>query len=125
MGQWAMAVSQQTHRYVRPQENGNKLATRWMSLTDPSSKVGTMLVSLVGDGGGLPARSAQEAAALGLSSLSLQCHHFDMEDFDCEENTNVPRVRHGGELRERLYTSVCVDGAQAHILKSPLCSAVM
>ena len=45
----------------------------------------------------------------------MQCHHFDLSDFDCEENTNVPRVRHGGELRERLYTTVCVDGAQAGV----------
>jgi beta-galactosidase/beta-glucuronidase len=124
LGQWAMPVSQQTHRYVRPQENGNKLQTRWMSLSDPSFKVGTLLVSLVGDGGGIPARSAEEVSWSGLPSLSLQCHHFDMEDFDCKENPNkttgsfwgiLPNVRHGGELREGLFTSVCVDGAQAGV----------
>jgi hypothetical protein len=49
----------------------------------------------LGDGGGIPARSEKMVEARGLPALSLQCHHFDIEDFDCEENTNVPRVRHG------------------------------
>ena len=70
---------------------------------------------LFGNGGGIPLRAREEGISQVLSSLSFQCHHFDLEDFDCEENTNVPRVRHGGELRERLFTSVCVDGAQSGI----------
>jgi hypothetical protein len=181
-GTWTSTVAKQTHRYVRPQENGNKLDTRWMALTDADNKVGTLFVSLVGkpcrtcvivgarafrsdasgmlalafrcfehpclhvqrdtharahapnrththasftrharrctrctgEGGGVPATSSRDVER-GLPSLSMQCHHFDLQDFDCEDNTNVPRVRHGGELRERLFTSVCIDGAQAGI----------
>ncbi len=48
-------------RYVRPQENGNKLETRWMALD--------------GSGGGVV------IAALG-EPLSMACHHYDEEDFD-------------------------------------------
>jgi hypothetical protein len=112
LGLWTSTVAQQTHRYVRPQENGNKIDTRWMALTDSAGKIGSLFVPLVGTGGGVP---GSKDSTLNLPALSMQCHHFDIEDFDCEENTNVPRVRHGGELRERLFTTLCIDGAQAGI----------
>ena len=98
---------------MRPQENGNKLDTRWMSITDAAGKVGALFVPLVGTGGGIPAGPSEHSPAL--AALALQCHHFDLDDFDCEDNTSVPRVRHGGELRERLYSTLCVDGAQAGV----------
>ena len=48
-------------RYVRPQENGNKLETRWMALS--------------GAGGGVVIAALSEP-------LSMACHHYDDEDFD-------------------------------------------
>ena len=61
-----------THCHVWPQENGNKLDTRWMSLTDAAARVGTLIVALQGDGGGIPALSRDDATR-GLPALSEPC----------------------------------------------------
>jgi len=38
LGHWAGNVADQTFRYVRPQESGNKLHTRWMALSDADER---------------------------------------------------------------------------------------
>ena len=90
VGQWEGSVGEQTFRYCRPQENGNKLDTRWMA-SPPMTARGTLVVS------GAP--------------LSMSCHHFSpADDFGTRPGTKTPVVRHGGALVERDLTTVCVDG---------------
>ncbi|KAL1527440.1 hypothetical protein AB1Y20_016106 [Prymnesium parvum] len=96
LGVWGGSVAEQTFRYVRPQENGNKFETRWMSLANEAMTHGTLVVS-------------------ASAPLSMQCHHFDLEQFDCYPATRTPRVRHGATLTEKDLTTVCIDGAQAGV----------
>lgn len=97
VGLWEGSVGEQTYRYVRPQESGNKLETRWMVLADTAGTSGTLIV-------------APPAAP-----LSMSCHHFSLADLDTDAGSNAQRVRHGAELREQPFTAVCVDGAQAGV----------
>ena len=97
VGQWEGSVGEQTFRYCRPQENGNKLDTRWMALASEDGARGTLVV----------ARGAP---------LSMSCHHFSpADDFGTRPGTKTPVVRHGGALVERDLTTVCVDGAHAGV----------
>ena len=87
-----------TFRYVRPQENGNRMDTRWLALRPlkrdvpqpggyedatkaqgPRRSGGSLLVALKGSGGWL---RADEDRPPAVPALSMQCHHFDMDDFD-------------------------------------------
>jgi len=96
LGLWEGAVSEQTFRYVRPQETGNKLDSRWMALSDQENASGTLVV-------------ACEAP------LSMSCHHFTADDLDSYPDSRRPRVRHAAELVERDLTNVSVDGAHAGV----------
>ena len=42
VGRWEGSVASQTFRYCRPQENGNKMGTRWMALSDGSGSAGLL-----------------------------------------------------------------------------------
>ena len=96
VGRWDGTVAGQTFKYCRPQENGNKLETRWMALSDEEGGSGLLVVAL-----GAP--------------LSMQCHHYLPEDFDVLPDSATPRVRHGAQLAERDLTLLCVDGAHAGV----------
>ena len=96
VGCWDGSVAEQTFKYVRPQENGNKLETRWMALSDPEGGAGLLVASL-----GAP--------------ISMQCHHYAMADFDCQPDSTTPNVRHGALLKERPFTTLCIDGAHAGV----------
>jgi len=91
-------IVDQTFRYIRPQENGNKDETRWMALKKSSAK---------GACGGLLLVAANPTPMLG-----MQCHRFALADFDGPEDKTKQAVRHGGELTERPETVICIDAAQ-------------
>ena len=99
VGLWEGAVAEQTHRYVRPQENGNKFECRWLALSDKSGRAGTLVLAAAGES----------------PPLSMQCHHFELDDFDTLPDTRTPRVRHGASLQPRDLTTLCVDGALAGV----------
>jgi beta-galactosidase len=67
VGSYSGPVNEQFHRYVRPQETGNKTDVRWVALTD-------------GDGAGL--------LAVGMPLLSVSAWPFTMEDLDKAEHIN-------------------------------------
>lgn len=97
VGLFQGAIRDQTFRYVRPQENGNKLDTRWMTLRrreGASAHCGGLLVVAEG------------------RPVAMQCHQFDLADFDGPEDKKGQAVRHGGELVEKRETTLCVDAAQ-------------
>jgi len=95
VGRFSGSILDQTFKYVRPQENGNKWETRWMAL---KGKIGS------GAGGLLV-----EAAS---APLSMQCHRYNLADFDGPEVKEQQTLKHGGELVERPETTLCVDVAQ-------------
>lgn len=97
VGVWDGSVAAQTHRYCRPQENGNKMGTRWMALSDAAGSAGLLVVSRRG------------------APLPMQCHHFALDDFDVRPGSAVPEVRHGGSLQEAPWTTLCIDGAHAGV----------
>mmetsp|Transcript_150899 Transcript_150899/g.484956 ORF Transcript_150899/g.484956 Transcript_150899/m.484956 type:complete len:1278 (+) Transcript_150899:286-4119(+) len=94
-------ILEQTFKYVRPQENGNKMDTRWMALKrgSPSSGCAGLLI----------AASGSSATAGG---LSMQCHRYALDDFDGPEDKLKQRFKHSGELESRAETDFCVDAAQ-------------
>jgi beta-galactosidase len=81
-------------RYVRPQETGNKLESRWMALSDETGHSGTLLLTRPD------------------APLSMGCHHFTTDDLDSLPDSRRPRTRHAADLVERDLTCVSVDGAQ-------------
>jgi len=86
-------IAEQTFKYVRPQENGNKFETRWMALKRAAG--GGLLIS----------------AATPSPTLSMQCHRYALSDFDGPEDKTRQSCRHGGELVEQAETAFCVDAA--------------
>lgn len=96
VGQWDGRVADQTFRYCRPQETGNKMETRWMALSDDAGESGTLVLSLS-------------------APLSMQCHHHALADLDTLPETRTNRVRHGAELEQQDLTTLCVDGAMAGV----------
>jgi hypothetical protein len=158
LGIWQQDVSAATHRYVRPQENGNRLDTRWLALSPsaeeeaeaevPSSSSSaaasrsdrtatavqrvvspTLVVPLLGSGGRLAADAGGAEGSVGgaVPSLSVQCHHFELDDFDSlpvpegggggsgAPKKTIPVTRHGGDLVERRVTTLCIDAAHAGV----------
>ena len=132
LGVWQADVAGATFKYVRPQENGNRLDTRWLALGPKSGPApdkppkGCLIVSLRGHGGFMGPEDFSSQAA-GVPALSFQAHHFDLEDFDsvldgCGNGTDAfigaktrPVVRHGGDLVERDVTTICLDVAHAGV----------
>lgn len=97
VGRFSGSIADQTFKYVRPQENGNKYETRWMALKRS-----------VGDAcGGLVIGALNPTP-----TLAMQCHRYDLSDFDGPGEKTQQRCLHAGELVERAETSFCVDAAQ-------------
>ena len=101
---WDGSVAEQTFRYVRPQENGNKSDTRWAAVGDTSMGEG-VLVSMHNDG---PDETSQ--------CLNVSAHHFLLDDFDAPPTRKSEQsFKHGGSLelqpRNELCT-LCVDAVQ-------------
>ncbi len=83
IGRYAGPVAEQTHFYVRPQENGNKTDVRWLALTND-------------DGAGL--------LAVGMPLLSVSAWPYSMEDLET--------ARHINELPHRDVVTVNLDYKQ-------------
>lgn len=96
VGRWAGRVGEQAFGYVRPQETGNKMETRWMALSDEAEGAGTLVVALGGP-------------------LSMTCHHHALDDLDTRPGSRFNNVRHAFELESRDLTTLCVDGAVAGV----------
>eukprot|EP00405_Crypthecodinium_cohnii_P013196 CAMPEP_0206442070 /NCGR_PEP_ID=MMETSP0324_2-20121206/13619_1 /ASSEMBLY_ACC=CAM_ASM_000836 /TAXON_ID=2866 /ORGANISM="Crypthecodinium cohnii, Strain Seligo" /LENGTH=1304 /DNA_ID=CAMNT_0053909875 /DNA_START=80 /DNA_END=3994 /DNA_ORIENTATION=+ len=102
VGRYQGAILDQTFKYVRPQENGNKTDTRWMVLKR-------------GEKSRRPGCSSLLVAAKEWPSgegLNMQCHRYPMEEFDMPEDRLQQRIKHAGELTARPETDLCVDAAQ-------------
>ena len=83
IGLYSGPVAEQTHVYVRPQENGNKTDVRWLALTND-------------DGAGL--------LAVGMPLLSVSAWPYSMEDLE--------RATHINDLPHRDFVTVNLDYKQ-------------
>jgi hypothetical protein len=101
VGRFQGSILDQTFKYVRPQENGNKFETRWMALL--RSPAGTGAEGCAG---------LALAACHPTGSLHMQCHRYLLEDFDAGKNKVQQVPRHAGELAERAETAFYIDAAQ-------------
>ncbi|ALJ05679.1 beta-galactosidase [Pseudalgibacter alginicilyticus] len=84
IGTYEGSVADQYWAYIRPQENGNKSDTRWVSLTDETGK-GIIIK--------------------GLPTIDVSAHHNIMEDFESLERTDG-RHRDGDTVKNRHTTDV-------------------
>jgi len=101
VGQWKGSILDQTFKYVRPQENGNKLHTRWMALERRRDAAGCAGLLI-----------AAEAPHVPGSGLGMQCHRYNIDDFGGPEDKLKQQFKHAGELESRAETDFCVDAAQ-------------
>ena len=83
-------VVDQYHPYLRPQENGNKTAVRWMSITNEAGE------GLLFEGKQL---------------LEVSAHHSILEDFESPRGRDGKRAehRHTTDVKFRELTSVDID----------------
>ena len=98
VGLYSGAVADQYFPYVRPQENGNKVDVRWMTITNK-------------EGLGLE--------FIGMSLLSVSAHHQIMEDFESPDRTDgrgkagLKMIRrHINDVKPRDLTSINIDYKQ-------------
>lgn len=91
-------VSDQYWAYIRPQENGNKSDTRWVSLTNEGGE-GIMI--------------------MGLPFVDVSAHHNILEDFESMERTDgrhrdgdVVKNRHTIDVKPRELVSLNIDYKQ-------------
>jgi len=94
---YQQSILEQTVKYVRPQENGNKFQTRWMALKRKQSDPCNMLLI-----------AAQDPSP----QLDMQCHHYALSDFDGGEEKVKQTFLHAGELVARQTTALCIDAIQ-------------
>jgi beta-galactosidase len=98
VGLYSGAVADQYFAYVRPQENGNKIDVRWMSITNK-------------DGLGME--------FVGIPLISASAHHQTMEDFESPDRTDGRGIaglkmirRHINDVQPRDLTSINIDYKQ-------------
>lgn len=98
VGLYSGPVADQSFAYIRPQENGNKIDVRWMSI---SNKEGLGL------------------QFIGLPLLSVSAHHQIMEDFESPGRTDGSIKdykhmvrRHINDVKPRDLTSINIDYKQ-------------
>ncbi len=101
VGLYSGSVADQYFPYVRPQENGNKIDVRWLSITNK-------------EGLGLE--------FIGLPLLSVSAHHQIMEDFESPDRTDGGAKaglkmirRHLNDVKPRNLTSINIDYKQQGI----------
>jgi len=99
VGRFRGSIADQTFKYVRPQENGNKHETRWMALKRSSASGAACAGLLV----------SARAPSVG---LGMQCHRYALADFDGGDIKTAQPFLHGGELTQRAETALCIDAAQ-------------
>lgn len=108
VGVFSGAVLDQSFKYCRPQENGNKFETRWMALKGQGwagECGGLLVVAEALDGSGTQVDA-------DVPTLEMQCHQYPLEQFDGPEKKEKQLVRHGGELSPCKETTLCVDAFQ-------------
>ncbi len=88
-GRWNSTIAQDLYPYIRPQELGNKVDTRWFAI---SNAAGTGLCFI-----------AQN------DPLSISANHFLLDDLDPGEQK---KNTHGGELLARDFTTINIDYKQ-------------
>ncbi len=98
VGLYSGAVADQYFPYVRPQENGNKVDVRWMTIANK-------------EGLGLE--------FIGMPLLSVSAHHQIMEDFESPDRTDgrgkagLKMIRrHINDVKPRDLTSINIDYKQ-------------
>ncbi|MDP2338463.1 MAG: glycoside hydrolase family 2 TIM barrel-domain containing protein [Bacteroidota bacterium] len=98
VGLYSGAVADQYFPYVRPQENGNKVDVRWMTIANKN-------------GLGLE--------FIGMPLLSVSAHHQIMEDFESPDRTDgrgklgLKMIRrHINDVKPRDLTSINIDYKQ-------------
>jgi beta-galactosidase len=98
VGLYSGAVADQYFPYIRPQENGNKVDVRWVSIANK-------------EGLGLE--------FIGMPLLSVSAHHEIMEDFESPDRTDgrgkagLKMIRrHINDVKPRNLTSVNIDYKQ-------------
>lgn len=94
VGAFQGTILDQTFKYVRPQENGNKLDTRWMSLKREN-------------GSGLSLVAEEPSPTLG-----MQAHRYALSSFDGPDSKLAQAIKHCGELEPRPETDFCIDVLQ-------------
>ncbi|UMB52577.1 DUF4981 domain-containing protein [Lutibacter sp. A64] len=98
IGVYEGSVADQYWAYIRPQENGNKSDTRWVSLTDETGK-------------GIIVK--------GIPTIDISAHHNIMEDFESLERSDgrhrdgdIVKNRHTTDVRPRDLVSLNIDYKQ-------------
>ncbi len=98
IGTYTGNVADQYWAYIRPQENGNKTDTRWVSLTNDKG---------------------QGILVKGLPTVDVSAHHNVMEDFESLERTDgrhrdgdVVKNRHTTDVKPRDLVSLNIDYRQ-------------
>ncbi|WP_299525646.1 glycoside hydrolase family 2 TIM barrel-domain containing protein [uncultured Lutibacter sp.] len=98
IGTYTGKVAHQYWAYIRPQENGNKTDTRWVSLTNK-------------DGEGIIIK--------GIPTVDFSAHNYMMEDFESLERTDgrhrdgdIVKNRHTIDVKPRDLVSVNIDYRQ-------------
>jgi beta-galactosidase len=94
VGLYTEKVTAPPHRYVRPQEYGNKTDVRWMTLTDETG-FGIKVIARVGFGSG---------PDMLVPALSVSAWPWSMEDLET--------ARHPFELPQRDFVTVNIDAEQ-------------
>ncbi len=89
VGRYSNTIKGDLHPYIRPQEVGNKVDTRWFALSKP-------------DGNGLCFIAQNDL-------LSISANHFGLDDLDAGE---AKHNMHWGELKPRNFTTVNIDYKQ-------------
>jgi len=100
VGKYSGSVTDQTFKYIRPQENGNKTGVRWMTITDKNGK-GLLFV--------------------GEPLIEVSAHHQLIDDFESHFRKGVdPAIggtvslinRHACDVKVRDLTSVNINYKQ-------------
>jgi beta-galactosidase len=98
VGLYSGAVADQYFAYIRPQENGNKIDVRWMTVTN---------------------KEGLGFEFIGMPLLSVSAHHQIMEDFESPDRTDgrgelgLKMIRrHINDVKPRDLTSINIDYKQ-------------
>ncbi|ASW76498.1 beta-galactosidase [Chryseobacterium piperi] len=101
--------------YVRPQENGHRTYTRWISLTDNRNK-GLLIIADETVGFNALRNSVEDFDSEEAKDRSYQFNNFSSEDrmanSDEKARNNRPRQTHINDIIPRNFVEVCVDMKQ-------------
>ena len=90
LGRWTGAIAEQNHDYMRPQETGNKVAVRWMTVRGPNQPSLTVT---------------------GRTPLSVNVLAFPYEDL----SRRPPGTWHSSDIRPHGAVTLLVDAVQSGV----------